>query len=234
MLESLIRWLLGFFGDAGVARRHSQGKFDGAARDAFAEYWIGKGVDYKRLWAIYDAGQGYIQKFKSQKEVYLIAIEFNYPSSQIPLFDHEAVFKTLKGLFHDLKQTNLSSTEYDEALPLFLYSVERGSGIYKFLGELRQLLMFGTILSDEKIMQAHLDVKQQRIDFLRANFPNVSAEEARRLVMAKTTIEMDEALNELMKGGVSSVKISAQPVPHTLFDKSDLPMIELKGRKESD
>lgn len=229
MLRYLARWLQKFL-NAIQKYLHSFDELSVRTGDAFAEYWIGSDIDYKGLWKIYDAGQGYVQKFKT-REVYLIAIELNYPPSQLPLFDHEVVFKTLKGLFHDLKEKNLSRAEYNEALPLFLYSVERGSGIYKFLGELRQLLMFGTVLSDEKIMQAHLEVKQQRIDFLRANFPEVSSEDARRLVMAKTTFEMDEALDELMKGGISSVKISAEPVPHTLLDKSNVPMIELKSRE---
>lgn len=108
-----------------------------------AEYWIGSGVDYRRLWWAYEAGyEGYVGKFKSRK-VHLFIIEFRFPPNSLPLVDHEVVLKTLKGVFHDLKRINLSDDEYLRALPLFLYSVERGSGIYKFLGELRQLLMFG-------------------------------------------------------------------------------------------
>ena len=193
-----------------------------------AEYWTGRGVDYRRIWAAYDVGQsGYIRKYKS-RSVHLFIIEFNFPPSYLPLADHEAVLKSLKGIFHDLKRENLSSAEYNDALPLFLYSVERGSGIYKFLGEFRQLLMFGTVLGDEKIMDAHLENKQKRIDFLLKNFPSVDPKTAQRFVMAKTNYEMDEALEKLMNKGIKSIKISAEAAPHELSDKNNVKLIELK------
>jgi hypothetical protein len=81
------------------------------------------------LWGAYEAGYGgYVGKFKSRK-VHLFIIEFRFPPNSLPLVDHEVVLKTLKGVFHDLKRINLSEAEYLRALPLFLYSVERGSGI---------------------------------------------------------------------------------------------------------
>ncbi len=192
-----------------------------------AEYWIGSGVDYRRLWGAYEAGyEGYVDKYKSRK-VHLLVIEFRFPPNYLPLVDHEVVLKTLKGVFHDLKRENLSEDEYNRALPLFLYSVERGSGIYKFLGELRQLLMFGTVLGDERIMDAHLENKQKRIDFLLRNFPSVDREAAERFVMARTNYEMDEVLEKLMKKGIKSIKISPDPVPPTI-DERKVKLIELQ------
>src|SRR5437660_8359407 len=101
-----------------------------------SEYWIGKGVDYESLWAAYDGGQGYIQKYYNMT-THLLVIEFSSPEKSKPLFEHEAIFKTIKGYFHDFKKACLTYDDYATAGPLFFYSVERASGIYKFLGELR-------------------------------------------------------------------------------------------------
>lgn len=228
-VRQVIRRLLGFEGRTKkriyTADRETVSPL--GSRD-LAEYWIGAGVNYTRLWEAYRHGQGYIQKFES-REVHLIEVKLANPPKYLPLFNQEVVVKSLKGLFHDLKRQNLTQVEYAEALPLFLYSIERGSGVFKFLGELRQLLMFGTVLGDEQIMAAHLGNRQRRIDFLRENFPSVTAEEAKRFVMAKTTYEMDEVLGHLFGEGISSIKISAEPVPHALAEKGDVRLIELKS-----
>jgi hypothetical protein len=101
------------------------------------EYWIGQGVDYKAVWVSYEEGLGYIDKFRKMR-VHALRIELAQFPSDLPLFNHEAVYKTIKGYFHDLKQQCLSPGESDVAGPLFLYSVERASGIWTFLGELSQ------------------------------------------------------------------------------------------------
>lgn len=49
-----------------------------------------------------------------------MVIEFSFPPNYLPLVDHEAILKTLKGVFHDLKKDNLNEDEYGRALPLFL------------------------------------------------------------------------------------------------------------------
>src|SRR2546423_3071212 len=120
------------------------------------EYWIGEGVDYKKVWRDYEDGLAYIDKFKSMR-AHLIRIELNQFPANLPLFNHEAVYKTIKGYFHDLKQLCLSHEEYMYASPLYLYDVRRGSGIWDFLGELRQLLLLGTTLADEKVIGQQLD-----------------------------------------------------------------------------
>jgi hypothetical protein len=190
------------------------------------KYWIGSTVNYKELWAAYEAGEGYIYKFKKM-ECHLLVIEFHKWNRSFPLFDHEAVFKTIKGLFHDLKKENLSPAEYDAAGPLFFYSVERGSSIYKFLGELRQILMLGNTLSDEKLKEKHLRNMQERIDFMRKNFTTVEKEAAQQLVLAKTTDEMDEAVKKLMECGIKSIKVSQQAVLGAP-NQSEVKLIELK------
>jgi hypothetical protein len=89
-------------------------------------YWIGARINYEEIWTAYESGLGYIDKFRSIP-AHILTIEFEHSYLSDPLFDHEAIFKTLKGLFHDLKQQNLSEKEFNNSRPMFLYSVERGS-----------------------------------------------------------------------------------------------------------
>jgi hypothetical protein len=129
------------------------------------------------------------------------------------------VYKTIKGLFHDLKKKNLEKWDYDHSTPLFLYSVERGSSIYKFFGELRQLIMFGVVLGDEKIMKARQDNIQKRINFIKKNFSGpLDGQDVTRYVTAHTTYEMDEALERQISKGIKSIKISEAPIRGRLED----------------
>ena len=75
------------------------------------EYWTGKGVDYKTLWAGYENGHGYLDKYRSM-EVHLLELTFQHYTPDLPLFNLEAVLKTSKGLFHDLMNTYLAPAEY--------------------------------------------------------------------------------------------------------------------------
>jgi hypothetical protein len=190
------------------------------------QYWIGAGIDYGEIWSAYESGLAYIDKFHSIP-AHVLVIEFESSQSYDPLFDHEAVFKTLKGLFHDLKKENMSEKEYNASSPMFLYSVERGSSIYRFMGGLRELLMHGMMLSDEKIMKTHLDNTQKRIDFVKKNFRNVDEDSLRKFIMARTTYDMDEALEKLIARGIKSVKISTEPIRQRL-EIQTVKMIEMK------
>lgn len=175
------------------------------------EYWIGRDIDYDQLWNDYEAGQGYIQKFHSMR-VHLIRITLVQPQPQVPLFNHEAVFKTIKGYFHDLKQLCLAHDEYLSAGPLFLYSVERASGIWSFLGELRQLLLLGTTLADEKVIGEKLANMDKRLEFLRKHFGGaVSSEDFQMFMRAKTPRQLEKAAQHLIEQGVKRVEISREP-----------------------
>jgi hypothetical protein len=103
--------------------------------DDTAEYWIGKNVDYTKLWDAYNSGKDdYQRKFHSMKTV-PIKIEFDLPHHQDPLFNLEAIYKTLKGLYFDFKQYCLTDNEFNSAGPLFVYSIERGSAEWTILLE---------------------------------------------------------------------------------------------------
>ena len=175
------------------------------------EYWIGKDVEYDQIWDAYDAGEGYIQKYHTMR-IHLIRIKLKQPPLELPLFNHEAVFKTIKGYFHDLKHLCLSHDEYILAGPLFFYSVDRGSGIWSFLGELRQLLMLGTTLADEKVIGEKLSNMDRRMELLKKHFGGVvSPEDFQMFMRAKTPRQLEKAVQRLIDQGIEKVEISSEP-----------------------
>jgi hypothetical protein len=62
-----------------------------------------------------------------------IKIEFDSPHRHDALFNLEAIYKTLKGLYFDFKQYCLTNHEFNNAGPLFVYSIERGSAEWTIL-----------------------------------------------------------------------------------------------------
>lgn len=184
------------------------------------EYWIGKDVDYNRLWEAYEQGDGYIQKYVSMR-VHLIRIKLRQQPKNLPLFNFEAVFKTIKGYYHDLKKTCLNPNEYSEAGPLFIYSVNRDSVIWEFLGELRQLLMLGTTLADEKTIGQKMDNLDKRMEFLKKHFGSaVSPQDFQRFMEAKSPRALEKAVQRLIKQGIEKIEISKEPF------KGDIKQIE--------
>jgi hypothetical protein len=175
------------------------------------EYWIGEGVDYDAVWAAYEVGGGYVQKFNSMR-VHLLRVTLRDQPRELPLFNFEVVYKTMKGYFHDLKKACLPRDQYEVAGPLFIYRVDRSSGVWDFLGELRQLLMFGTSLADEKLMGERLASLEKRMEFLRKYFGDaVSQEDFERFMRAKTPRQLERAMQKLFAQGVKGVEVSSEP-----------------------
>ncbi len=175
------------------------------------EYWIGQGVDYERVWRDYEEGFAYIEKFRLMR-VHLIRIELEqFPADQ-PLFNHEAVYKTIKGYFHDLKHLCLTEDEYMSAGPLWLYCVDRHSGVWDFLGELRQLLMFGTTLADEKVVGQKLENMDKRLQILQKYFGGAAQpKDFQEFMRARTPRQLEAALQKLIKQGIHRIQVSQQP-----------------------
>jgi len=176
------------------------------------EYWIGRNVDYDGVWTAYDDGSGYIDKFWSMR-AYALRITLTQPNQRAPIFNFEAVYKTFKGYFHDLKHACLSPDEYNRAGPLFIYSVDRGSGIWTFLGELRQLLLFGTTLADEQLMGQRISNLEKKLDILGRYFGNQALDHDAfaAFAEAKTPSDLDRALKKLFEQGLEKVEISKLP-----------------------
>jgi hypothetical protein len=74
----------------------------------YEQYWIGRHVDLDQLWRDYDDGDGYIAKVKSTR-LHLLRLTFSGHPAHLPLFDHEAIYKTVKGSFHDIKAECMSA-----------------------------------------------------------------------------------------------------------------------------
>lgn len=68
---------------------------------SYDEYWIGQDIDYARLWNDFDDGIGYIEKYNS-RPAHLLRLTFERFPANLPLFNHEAIYKTIKGTYHDL------------------------------------------------------------------------------------------------------------------------------------
>jgi hypothetical protein len=127
----------------------------------------------------------------------------------LPLFDHEAIFKTAKGYFHELKQKCLPRSDYEHAGPLFLYEISRGSSIWSFLGELRQLLLFGTTLADEKIIGQQLKNLDAKLTILKKYFGNsAQPEDFRAFMRARTSSEIEDAVQRMLGQGLRRVRVS--------------------------
>lgn len=179
------------------------------------EYWIGRDVNYKRLWDAYEDGySAYSEKFQTM-DVHLLRIEFSQPESETdPLFAHEATYKTLKGYFHDLKQLCLSRDEFMRAGPLFLAKVDRGSAAYEFYVEGKQGLLLGTTLADEKVVGEHLQNYERKLAMVERHFPNtIGSEDYLRFMEAKTPREIDDAMKRLIRhNGVRRITMSERPL----------------------
>jgi hypothetical protein len=200
--------------------------------DQTLQYWIGEGVDYDAVWDAYESGSGYVQKFRSMR-VHLLRITLREPPPELPIFNFEAVYKTTKGYFHELKKAYLTPNEYERAGPLFVYRVDRSSGIWDFLGELRQLLMFGTSLADEKLMGERLASIDRRMEFLRKNFGHsVSPEDVQRFMCAKTPRQLERAMKRLFAQGIQRVEVSTEPFTGDI-QSTQTTLVDLKQLTDS-
>jgi hypothetical protein len=195
--------------------------------DGFYEYWIGKNIDYDTLWDAYESGQGYVQKFSSIRP-HLLRITLREQSSRYPLFNFEAVYKTIQGYFHDLKERCFVLDEFNRAAPLYIYQVNRASGVWDFLSELRQLLMFGTTLSDQKMMGEKISNLDKRLEMLRKHFGNVmTREDFERFMKAKTPRQLDRALRKLFEQGIERVQVSSAPF-EGVIEETEQTLIDLR------
>jgi hypothetical protein len=194
------------------------------------EYWIGQDIDYASVWQVYEEGAGYIDKFRSMR-VHLLRIELTRFPSNLPLFNHEAVYKTIKGYFHDLKLYSLSKKEYMSTGPLFLYSVDRGTGIWNFLGELEPLLALAVTLVEGMIRNQILVNSGKARQILQEYFPDANPDDIERIMQANSRGDLQFALRKLVAQEIQGVKVSRAPfegdfgaTEKTLFDIQNFTM----------
>jgi hypothetical protein len=193
----------------------------------FYEYWIGKDIDLAEVWKAFDEGKGYIEKYKTM-EVYMLRIGFENYSSNSPLFDHEAVSKTIKSLFHDFKRECLSDSEYNEFGPIFIYEINRGSALWSFLAELKPLLVFSTVLSAallwKKFEGQSLNNLEKKISIIKKYFPQATDIDVKNFVNAWTFLGRKKVLNKLIEQGLKKIEISDKPFKG---DKSKIEFVNM-------
>jgi hypothetical protein len=201
------------------------------------QYWIGKGLDLDDLWRDYDAGSSYIEKVSS-RPLHLLRLSFGRHPLHLPLFDHEVLFKTVKGTFHDVKAECLTPKAYDESVPIFLYRVDRGSGVFEFLAQFDPLMTWIVALGAaamwyRKAVAADQKFDDDRLAFLRKNFPNIDTSETRAYMKAWTTWGRRRVLERLIDQDLQRVEMSKSrydpSVPPIMVDMSGI--VEL-GRQE--
>lgn len=198
------------------------------------EYWVGKGVDYDALWASYEQGQAYFDKKYRTMEVHLLQLSFQRYPRDMPLFNLEAVLKTSKGLYHDLKRDHLTREEYNRSGPLFVYDIGRGSELWRFVGELPVLLLFATLLwahTVSKVAKARADAANIKAEQYKAEtaaleykarylkiygdlkekFPHAPAEDIGGYLESPPSPQQTMALQKLYEQNLRDVAISREP-----------------------
>ncbi len=179
------------------------------------QYWMGKGIDLDGLWQDFDAGAGYVQKV-AVSPLHLLRLTFAHHPLNLPLFDHEVVFKTVKGTFHDVKAECLTLEAYDEAAPIFLHRVDRGSGVFEFLAQFDPLMTWIVALGAaatwyRKSLAADQDLDEKRLTFIRTNFPSASTSEVQAYIKAWTTFGRRRVLHRLIGQHLERVEVSNSP-----------------------
>lgn len=189
------------------------------------EYWIGRDTDYVSVWQAYETGAGYIDKFRSMR-MHVLRVELTQFAPNMALFNHDAVYKTLKGYFHDIKRYGLSESEYNAAGPLFLYGVDRGSGIWNFLGELEPLMALAMTLAEKMILNQELTSFHKRFQIVQRYFPTANPHDISRLMQANSKKDLQFALRKLTDQGIQGVMVSQEPFEGD-FEKTEKTLIDI-------
>ena len=180
------------------------------------EYWMGIGLDLDQVWKDFDDGLGYIEKIGGS-DLYLLRLTFSVPTNQLPLFNHEAIYKTVKGTYHDVKAECFTPDKYDSAAPIYLQSIRRGSGIFEFLGQLDPMLTWLVALGAaahgyRALLSKDQQIDKERLMFIRENFPGASIKDELAYMKAWTTFGRRRVLHRLIDQGLSRVELSKDTV----------------------
>lgn len=208
---------------------------------SFEQYWIGKGVDAESAWEDFDNGSGYIDKV-STSQLHLLRLTFGHPTLRSPLFNHEAIFKTIKATFHDVKLECYPPHRYDELAPIFLYRINRGSGIYEFLAQIDPTLTWIAALGGAAIAYRTMLTKDQEFDekrfkFIQDNFPDARPEDKIAYLKAWTTFSRRQVLLRLLEQDLKKVEVSQSPVAMDVEQDPaviDMAYVSMVGLKTED
>ena len=199
------------------------------------QYWTGKGIDLDGLWRDFDGGSAYAEKVAAGP-LHLLRLTFSQHPPHLPLFDHEVLFKTVKGTFHDVKAECLSPDAYDRAAPIFLHRVDRGSAEYEFLAQVGPMLLWIVALGGaamqyyRRAFAADEKSDEDRLNFLKTNFANAKLCDVQAYMKAWTTFGRRRVLQRLIAQGLSRVEVSQSPDespgPSTMLDMKVVVVLE--------
>lgn len=179
------------------------------------QYWMGKDLDLDGLWSDFDNGSGYVQKVAASP-LHLLRLTFEDHPIQLPLFDFEVLFKTVKGTFHDVKAAYLTHEAYNRAAPIFLHRVDRGSGVFEFLAQFDPLITWVVALGAaaswyRKALTTDQEFDDRRLTFIRTNFPGASISDVQAYMKAWTTFSRRSVLRRLIDQHLVRVEVSRTP-----------------------
>lgn len=169
-----------------------------------------------------------MDKFDAMK-CHVIEITVTKHSKHTPLFNFEPVYKTIKAYYHDIKRAVLTDSEYRESGPLFFYDVNRGSGIWKFFGELKHLLVLAVALENEKVIGQSIENLDRKLRILEDHFGerNVDGRLYREFMRSRSSVEIQDAVENLFQEGIASVRVSKLPIDETV-DDAIVSLVDLK------
>jgi hypothetical protein len=100
-----------------------------------------------------------------------------------------------------------------QAAPLYFYGVSRRSALYQWPGELRQLLLFGTTLGDEKVVGQTLDNMDKKLSILTKYFGSgVNSSDFEAFMRAKTAPDIEAVVQKMLNQKIKRISISKEPV----------------------
>ena len=191
------------------------------------EYWLGRGTNYKNIWEDYLINKEVqIKKFNSRM-YYPMQIKFDFPDSSMPVFNHEVIYKTLKGCYHDLVKHCLPSEAYNNSGPLFLNRLERGSGVFEFLGEFQGIIVFSVWLIPG-IRNGAIEIIKQYIEGMRIE------NESKKIALTKEYLDLIEKVDnapipEIVKTNLKAEYLCSLKVsPISAKDNIEIARKELK------
>lgn len=173
-----------------------------------AQYWIGKDLNPNEFWDVYHTDPGYAKKFW-QIKTHFLQIELKENDQFGPLNSFEAVYKTVKSYFHEIK-FKCFPDEYNSLAPLYFYAIHRNPTKLLFLGELPPLLIFALSLATKKYLGEDLGPSQTILNFVHDNFSIMQLDANLSYFQNTQDGLLKDAFDNMVELGVNSVQISTE------------------------
>lgn len=208
-------------------------------------YWIGKNTEYKEIWDAYNKYvEGYSYRIMSTPNLHLV-IEFEQPNVNLPLLNAEAIFATIKGLFHDFKYECLDKDEYQSSAPISLYSIDRGSAIWDFLISSYYVIpivysiAFGIVkfkgeLLDNRLKELQIQKLESELDQMNMNRKRESKSEISKTALDQFVDKHSLPIQNLVNQNIKQIKVisSEKVLGVDSFSKTEVIIIEFSEKSE--